>query len=166
MKSETQTIQISKLRVNAGQIDGLPKNPRFIRDERFDKLKKSISELPSMLNIRELICVPFNDAFVVIAGNMRLRAAKDLGIKELPCKVLPNDTPVEQLAEIAIKDNVSFGSDDYDIIANEWTDFPLEDWGMEIPAMPDFEPVGIEEQGRLDEKTPVICPHCGGVVNE
>jgi DNA modification methylase len=142
-----KTIPISKLKTNNGQIEGLPKNPRFIRDERFDKLKQSIKELPSMLELRELIVYPQNGHFVTIGGNMRLRAAKDLGLTELPCKVLDKETPVEMLAEIAIKDNVGFGSDDYDILANEWTDFPLADWGMELPEVEDVtEPQDAEPQ--------------------
>lgn len=132
---EPQKLSISKLRVNSGQIAGLPKNPRLIRDERFEKLKQSISELPSMLDIRELVCVPYDGTSVVVAGNMRLRAAKELGLKELPCKVLPADTPVAQLAEISVKDNVAFGADDFDTLANEWTDFPLEEWGVEISEL-------------------------------
>jgi DNA modification methylase len=142
-------LPISKLRTNNGQIPGLPKNPRFIRDERFEKLKKSISDLPSMLDLRELIVIKQNGHFVTIGGNMRLRAAKDIGLKELPCKVLDAATPVETLAEIAIKDNVGFGSDDFDILANEWTDFPLTDWGMELPdydAVDDGETADAEPQ--------------------
>lgn len=140
-----KTLSISKIKPNTGQIDGLPKNPRFIRDERFEKLKRSIKELPSMLELRELIVVPQNGHFVTIGGNMRLRAAKDLGLTELPCKVLDKDTDVNVLAEIAVKDNVGFGQDDYDLIANEWTDFPLADWGMELP---DYE--AVEEPGDAD----------------
>jgi DNA modification methylase len=136
-----KTLSISKLKPNTGQIGGLPKNPRFIRDERFERLKKSIKDLPSMLDLRELIVYPQNGHFITIGGNMRLRAAKDLGLTELPCKVLDAKTPVETLAEIAIKDNIGFGQDDYDILANEWTDFPLTDWGMELP---DFE--GAEDE--------------------
>lgn len=124
-------IPISKLKPNTGQIIGLPKNPRFIRDQRFEQLKKSLSDLPMMTELRELIVVPQNGHYVTLGGNMRLRAAKDLGWKEMPCKVLPENTPVETLAEIVVKDNVPFGQDDFDILANEWTDFPLADWGME-----------------------------------
>lgn len=148
----TKTLPITKLRTNNGQIEGLPKNPRFIRDERFEKLKQSINDLPSMLELRELIVYPQNGHFVTIGGNMRLRAAKDLGLTELPCKVLPNDTPVETLAEIAIKDNVGFGQDDFDILANEWTDFPLTDWGMEILEFENVEPDGnADAESQIDK---------------
>ncbi len=89
---ETRNINTSFLLLNSGQIEGLPKNPRFIRDERFNALKKSIGDAPEMLSLRELIVYPFNGKYVVIGGNMRLRACKDLGYKELPCKILDVDT--------------------------------------------------------------------------
>lgn len=136
-------VSISKLQTNNGQVDGLPKNPRFIRDERFEAIKRSITDCPEMLELRELIVYPQNGHFVTIGGNMRLRACKDLGYKEMPVKVLDKETPIEKLAEIAVKDNVGFGQDDFDILANEWTDFPLTDWGMELP---DFEAVDEEPQ--------------------
>ena len=105
-------ISISKLEVNKGQVEGLPKNPRFIRDERYKALVKSIEDAPEMLKLRELLVVEHGSKFVVIGGNMRLRACKDLGHKTVPCKVLPADTPVEKLREYAIKDNNGFGEDD------------------------------------------------------
>lgn len=159
---KTQTIAITKLQTNNGQIAGLPKNPRFIRDARFEALKKSIADLPSMLDLRELIVVPQNGHFVTVGGNMRLRAAKDLGFADLPCKILDADTPIETLAEIAIKDNVGFGQDDFDLIANEWTDFPLEDWGLEIPELT-IEAEAPETFAEYDESIPTEheCPKCG-----
>lgn len=136
MKSNTLSIAISKdkLLLNEGQIEGLPKNPRFIRDTQFEKLKKSIEDFPEMLKLRELIVYPFEDKYVVIAGNMRLRAGQELGLKEFPCKVLPSETTVERLKEITIKDNNSFGEWDMDDLANEWDEEQLAEWGVEIYA--------------------------------
>lgn len=133
MKSNTLSVAISKdkLLLNEGQIEGLPKNPRFIRDTQFEKLKKSIEDFPEMLKLRELIVYPFEDKYVVIAGNMRLRAGQELGIKEFPCKVLPAETTVERLREITIKDNNSFGEWDMDDLANEWDKDELSEWGIE-----------------------------------
>lgn len=130
---EIKNISVKLLEVNKGQIEGLPKNPRFIRDERFKALKKSIEDAPEMLALRELIVYPFNGKYIVIGGNMRLRASKDLGFKELPCKVLDEDLPVKKLREYTIKDNVDFGQDDFDIIANEFDIEEITDWGMELP---------------------------------
>ena len=128
---ESQNIQISALELNSGQIEGLPKNPRFIRDGQFEKLKKSIEDFPEMLQYRELIVYPLNGKFVVVAGNMRLRAGQELGLKEFPCKVLPSETTVERLKEITIKDNNSFGEWDMDDLANEWDKEQLSEWGVE-----------------------------------
>lgn len=129
---ESQNIQISALELNNGQIEGLSKNPRFIRDNQFEKLKKSIEDFPEMLQYRELIVYPLNGKFVVVAGNMRLRAGQELGFTEFPCKVLPEETTVERLKEITIKDNNSFGEWDMDDLANEWDKEQLSEWGVEI----------------------------------
>lgn len=128
---ESQNIQISALELNNGQIEGLPKNPRFIRDNQFEKLKKSIEDFPEMLQYRELIVYPLNGKFVVVAGNMRLRAGQELGFTEFPCKVLPEETTIERLKEITIKDNNSFGEWDMDDLANEWDKEQLAGWGVE-----------------------------------
>ena len=131
---ETKTIKIKDLATNDGQIDGLPKNPRQIRDHRYEKLKKSIENAPEMLQLRELLVYPHGGKFVIIGGNMRYRACKELGYKELPCKVLDAETPVEKLRQYAIKDNENFGEYDWDVVANEWDTAELEDWGVELPV--------------------------------
>lgn len=128
-----QDIDIKRLELNKGQVEGLPKNPRFIRDERYKALVKSIEDAPEMLKLRELLVVEHGNKFVVIGGNMRLRACKELGMETVPCKVLPADTPVAKLREYAIKDNNGFGEDDWDVLANEWDAEELQEWGMELP---------------------------------
>lgn len=127
-----KTIKISDLHVNNGQVVGLPKNPRFIKDDRFEALKKSISDSPEMLELREIIAYDNNGEYVVIGGNMRLRAMKELGIKTAPCKILDANTPIEKLREYTIKDNIAFGQNDWDVIANEWDENELTEWGMEL----------------------------------
>lgn len=140
-----QDIDIKRLEVNKGQVEGLPKNPRFIRDERYKALVKSIEDAPEMLKLRELLVVEHGNKFVVIGGNMRLRACKELGMETVPCKVLPADTPVAKLREYAIKDNNGFGEDDWDILANEWDAEELQEWGMELPM--DWD---VDGQGEND----------------
>lgn len=131
---KSKLIPISSIEGNKGQIDGLPKNPRLIKDAKFEKLKKSIEDNPEMLGARELIVYPYNDKFVIIGGNMRFTACKELGYKELPCKVLPAEYSAEQLRAITIKDNVAFGENDWENLANEWDALELEEWGMELPV--------------------------------
>lgn len=129
----TQNISIALLDYNKGQLKGLPKNPRFFRDYRFEAMKKSIEESPEMLELRELIVFPYdNGRYVVVCGNLRLRACRELGYVELPCKVLDAKTKPKKLREYATKDNVSFGETDQDILNNEWDKSELQDWGVEF----------------------------------
>lgn len=128
----TETIQVCLLDFNKGQLAGLPKNPRFFRDYRFEAMKKSIQDSPEMLELRELIVFPYNDRYIVVCGNLRLRACKELGYKELPCKVLAPDTLVKKLREYATKDNVNFGENDMDVMENEWNKSELQEWGIEF----------------------------------
>lgn len=129
---QSSLIEIHKLSLNTGQIPDVPKNPRFIKTERYEKLKKSLQDNPEMLPARELLVYNYDGELIVIGGNMRLRAAKELGYKEIPCKIL-EDLTSEQIRAIVIKDNVSFGSDDFEQLANEWDSIELEEWGLEVP---------------------------------
>jgi len=131
---KTQTIAIGLLENNTGQIEGLPQNPRFVKDARYKALVKSIKDFPLMLDYRELVVVANGEKYVVIGGNMRLKACQQLKYKELTCKVFEAETDPAILREFAIKDNVAFGSDDHDILANEWEAGELVEWGFELPV--------------------------------
>ena len=95
-----------------------------------EKLKKSLQDHPDMTALRELVVYPHGDKFVVLGGNMRLRAMRMLGYKDAPCKVIPIETPTEQLNAFIVIDNGDFGAWDWDALANEWDDLPLGDWGV------------------------------------
>ena len=127
-----QKIKLTELSPNTGQIDGLPANPRIIKDEKFQKLKKSLQEDPEMLELRELLVFRWEDKFVIIGGNMRYRAALDLGIDELPCKIIPPDTPISKLKAYTLKDNIAYGEYDWDMLSNEWDAADLDDWGLDV----------------------------------
>ena len=129
---QTQLVKIKDLKNNIGQIDGLPKNPRILKDDKFIKLKKSLEDDPEMLELREVIAYDNNGELIVICGNMRLKALKELGIKEVPTKILPTETSVEKLKAYTIKDNVSFGDHDWEVLSNEWDNNQLEDWGLDL----------------------------------
>jgi len=121
------------MQVAINKIKPNPKNPRTIKDERFEKLKKSIQDFPDMLNKRPLVCFTDTDGkFVVLGGNMRLKAAKDLGLKELPI-ILADEWTEEQKAEFLIKDNVGFGEWDWNELNTDWDTEQLEGWGLEVP---------------------------------
>lgn len=131
--TENTILAVSLLDFNKGQLQGLPKNPRFFRDYRYDAMKKSIKESPEMLELRELIVFPMPEGrYIVVCGNLRLRACKELGYKELPCKILNPETDTKKLREYAIKDNVSFGENDMDVMSNDWAKTELMDWGIEF----------------------------------
>lgn len=133
MLLETIEIPIADLLPNEGQIPGVPKNPRFIKDGKFRKLMQSIKDDPDMLRLRELIVFPLKKKFVVLGGNMRLKACTELGYKLLPCKVLhPKVTPA-QMRAIVQKDNIGYGEHDWDALANDWDEADLVHWGMDIP---------------------------------
>lgn len=135
-----QLIKTSKIKKNTGQIDGLPSNPRKFDKEEVERLARSIEETPELLDARPCIVIRHDGAYVIIGGNMRFEAVKSLGRKECPCEVLDDDTHIEKLKEILIKDNGQFGQWDTDALANEWGDLPLEDWGIKNIA-------GIESSG-------------------
>lgn len=115
------------------QIKPNPQNPRTIRDDRFKKLVKSITEFPQMLEKRPLVCYTDTDGnYVVLGGNMRLKAAKEVGLKELPI-MLADDWTAEQRQEFLIKDNLGFGDWDWQQLASDWDADLLADWGLELP---------------------------------
>ena len=126
-------LKISKLVENNGQIEGVPRNPRQWSKEDVEKLKASIQETPELLEARGCIVYPSGDKYVVLGGNMRLTACKQLGYKEVDCAILDEGTTSDKLREIVIKDNGSFGQWDFDMLANEWDDLPLGDWGIDMP---------------------------------
>ena len=130
---KSQNIELSKLETNKGQIEGLPKNPRHIKSEKYEKLKKSIEDNPEMLGMREVLVFPHGSKYVIIGGNMRFQACKELQFETVPCKILNKDTTAEQLRAITIKDNVGFGEHDWELLANEWDSVELEEWGLEVP---------------------------------
>ena len=110
-----------------------PKNPRIIRDGKFEKLVKSIQEFPDMLNKRPLIVFTDVDGkYCVLGGNMRLKALNELKYTKIPI-IEADEWTEEQKAEFLIKDNVGFGEWDWDSLANEWDAEKLDDWGLNVP---------------------------------
>lgn len=142
-------LKLSALEPNTGQIPGLPINPRQWTKSDVDSLARSLSETPELFEARPLLVVPHEGKYVILGGNLRYEASKQNKAKEVPCIVFPENTPVEKMKEIVIKDNGSFGDWDMDALANEWDDLPLADWGVpswedqvedEMPTDLDAEP--------------------------
>jgi ParB-like chromosome segregation protein Spo0J len=118
-------VSIKKIKPN-------PQNPRVIKDSNFKKLVDSIREFPEMMEKRPLVCYTDTDKnLVVLGGNMRLKAAQEIGLKELPV-ILADDWTAEQKELFIIRDNVSGGEWDFEALSN-WQKDELGDWGVDVP---------------------------------
>ena len=133
-----KTVKINEVKAN-------PKNPRIIKDDKFKKLVKSIQDFPDMLNKRPLVVFTDVDGkYVVLGGNMRLKAINELKLKEVPI-IVADEWTEEQKHEFLIKDNVGFGEWDWDSLANEWDVDKLDEWGLNIP---NFDNVDYSEKNE------------------
>lgn len=117
-------------KVKISEIKPNPKNPRLIKDEKFKKLVKSIKDFPQMLELRPIVIDENN---IILGGNMRYKALKEAGYKEVTI-VRANELTKEQKDEFIVKDNVGFGEWDWDSLANEWDAEKLDDWGLDLPG--------------------------------
>lgn len=126
MSLKTEFLDINQVKTN-------PNNPRTIKDEKFNKLVKSIQEFPKMLELRPIIV---NDEMIVLGGNMRLKACKEAGLKKIPV-IKASDLTPEQQKEFIIKDNVGYGDWDWSLIATEFPE--AEEWGLDVPITLDDE---------------------------
>lgn len=146
---ETRRIKLTDLVLNEGQIAGLPTNPRQWTKTELNKLKKSLQETPELLEARGILVYPWEGKYLVLGGNMRLSALKSLKAEDAPCVIFPEDTPIDKLKEVVIKDNGSFGEWDFDSLANEWGDLPLTDWG--VPAWETDKSDALTSEDAVDD---------------
>jgi site-specific DNA-methyltransferase (adenine-specific) len=131
--------------VKISEVKPNPKNPRIIKDGKFQKLVKSIQEFPDMLNKRPLIVFTDVDGkYIVLGGNQRLRALKELKHETVPI-IVADEWTEEQKNEFLIKDNVGFGEWDWDSLANEWDAEKLTDWGLDLPLDVSVQELEAEE---------------------
>ena len=128
-------------KVKLSEIKNNPNNPRILKDDKFAKLVKSIKEFPKMLEIRPIVV---NSDMIVLGGNMRLKACKEAGLKEVPI-VLADDLTEDEQKQFIIKDNVGFGEWDWEMLANEWDAEQLESWGLDVPDFSITEEPTVEE---------------------
>jgi len=128
-------MQVNKVKIS--EVKNNPKNPRLIKDDKFRKLVKSIQEFPQMLELRPIVVDENN---IVLGGNMRLKACKEAGLKEVYIVKAENLTE-QQKDEFIVKDNVGFGEWDWDMLANEWDTELLDEWGLDVPVIKEYEEV-------------------------
>lgn len=182
-----EVVSLELLKQNTGQIEGVPQNPRLIKNKEFEDLKRSILVFPQMLFLRP---ITYADDYVVLGGNQRRGALEDiakLSFKQIQAKLdkyeeftsktaeerdeiidfwadfaaskekaVPaqsaNHLSTEQKAEFVIKDNVQFGDNDWDIIANEWDVERVQNWGLKLPEDWGAEPEPEKEpHGKLTD---------------
>lgn len=142
---EVVKIPLSQLHPNTGQIQGLPENPRTWTDADVAKLAKSLVETPELFEARPIIATPYRGGYVILGGNMRYHACMMNKADDAPVFVLPEETSIEKMKEIIIKDNGAFGAWNFDAIANEWNDLPMVDWG--VPAWEDKQEASSDDFG-------------------
>ena len=147
-------MRIQTVRIET--IQGNRDNPRIVNKAKFEKLKKSIQEFPEMLNLRPLIV---NEHNVILGGNMRYKALVELGYKEIPV-IRAEDLTERQAQEFIVKDNLSYGDWDFDILANEWDSVELEDWGLDVWQNED-DLIAHEEEETKEKEDKVVCALCG-----
>jgi hypothetical protein len=119
---KTKIVNLNDIKIN-------PDNPRRISAKDMDRLVKSLHDFPDMMGIREIVV---DETMTVLGGNMRLLALRKSGANEATVKIVSGLTP-EQKREFVVKDNATFGEWDFDLLANEWADLPLDDWGLDLP---------------------------------
>ncbi len=115
-----EIVKLSEVKLN-------PNNPRLIKDDKFKKLVQSIKDFPEMLNIRPIVV---NSDMVILGGNMRYKACKEAGLKEIP--IIITNLSEDKQREFLIKDNTSGGEWDWEVLANEWDSEELESWGLDL----------------------------------
>ena len=138
---EIKNVKLSEVKSN-------PNNPRIIKDDKFTKLVKSIKEFPKMLEIRPIVV---NADMIVLGGNMRLKACKEAGLKEVPV-IFAADLTEDEQRQFIIKDNVGFGEWDWDMLANEWEPELLESWGLEVWKAPTEVDYSILDEDDLNDQ--------------
>jgi ParB-like chromosome segregation protein Spo0J len=141
-----KTIKISEVKVN-------PNNPRLIKDDKFKRLVQSVKDFPEMLNIRPIVV---NKDMIILGGNMRFKACKEAGLKEVP--IIITDLTEEQQKEFLIKDNVSGGEWDWDILANEWDAEDITKWGLDLPIYDKLDNLEDGDNLEFEQSVQLIPP--------
>ena len=149
-------LPINKLVNNTGQIEGVPANPRQINKDDYQKLITSLQEDSEFMEHKPLHVYKQGEKYIVLGGNMRLRALRELEWEEVPVTIYKPETPVDVLRRRVIVDNTNYGGYDFDLLANEWTEYDLEEWGIDLPDdwLQEENEIIEDEAPEVDEKEP------------
>lgn len=139
ISTEVLVLPIGKLKNN-------PDNPRDIRDEKYLNLKQSLLDAPHLLEAKPLI---IDEKNIVLGGNMRLRILKELSktdssFSSVNCVRFTGLTH-KQKQEIIIKDNLSYGETDHDLLTSHFNIEDLDYWGMSVEG---FELLDDEKEDK------------------
>lgn len=143
------------MKVNISEVKINDTNPRIISDAKFKKLVASIKEFPEMAEVREIVV---NKDMVILGGNMRFRAMQEAGWTEVPIKVV--DWPEDKQKEFIIKDNVSGGDWDWEMLANEWEEEKLEQWGLDFASDSASDATQVDVDNLMNTDNFITCPRC------
>jgi len=150
-----ESMKVSELKAN-------PKNPRIIKDDKFAKLVQSIKDFPQMMEKRPIVCVTDVDGKLYpLGGNMRLKAIRELGYKEIPDTwiMLADDWTVEQRNEFVVKDNLAMGEWMWDELTDMFDVSDLENWGLDIPEDDIKKTKDIPEIGSVEFSDELLLEH-------
>ena len=139
------------IKVKVDKVKSNPKNPRLIKDEKFKKLVKSIKDFPEMETVRPIVV---NKDMVILGGNMRYKAMIECGYKEVNVEVV--DWSEQKQNEFIIKDNVGFGEWEWEMVANEWDEIELKDWGLDLPVFNNDDYSDKNKELTLDDVTDLM----------
>lgn len=139
-----ENVKLSDIKLN-------PNNPRLIKDDKFKKLVQSIIDFPEMLKIRPIVV---NEDMIILGGNMRFKACKEAGLKEVPI-IKASGLSAEKQREFLIKDNVSGGEWDWDMLADEWDYKDLQEWGLDIPGVSLDDDFNVSDEYNYQNKVTV-----------
>jgi hypothetical protein len=150
LKTNVQVLPLKYLHENKGQIDGVPANPRILKDDKYRSLLESLRK-DDLTGVLPLKIYKHGDEFVVLGGNMRLKALRELKGNDyaVSCVEIPENTPVDVLRKIVVLDNSTFGEWDFDMLANEWDSDELKAWSVDVPT---FEGKEFSEEATEDEE--------------
>ena len=150
-------VKIEKVKLD--EIHELKDNPRWISKDEFARLQRSLKEFPEMMEVREIVADENGD---ILGGNQRYKALLANGETEATIKRVTGWTD-KMKREFVIKDNHANGEWDMDVLANNWSDEPLGEWGVGIGGFDmDFDDVKANQYREVSDKTKnVKCPHCG-----